>query len=121
MAYLAHSFFESHVWAKLKTIAFCAVQWDGKNAKGSKLLRVTSLDFTKDDDLIKEIEADYDFIRAKLIKRGFGALTGKDGKWIQARTKGTGGINPRTGERRPITRAFYARTGLVKKIFEIAS
>lgn len=44
-----------------------------------------------------------------------------DGKWIQARTKGTGGINPRTGKRRPITRAFYARTNLVKKIFETAS
>ncbi|WKZ27260.1 MAG: MutH/Sau3AI family endonuclease [Candidatus Paceibacterota bacterium] len=117
----AHSFFESHVWAKLKTIVFCAVQWDGLNAKGSKLLRVASLDFAEDDELIQEIKADYDFIRAKLIKHGFTALTGKDGKWIQARTKGIGGVNPRTGERRPITRAFYARTGLVKKIFEIAS
>ena len=117
----AHSFFESHVWAKLKTIVFCAVQWDGLNAKGSKLLRVASLDFAEDDELIKKIKADYDFIRAKLIKDGFTALTGKDGKWIQARTKGIGGINPRTGERRPITRAFYARTGLVKKIFETAS
>ena len=121
MVHLAHSFFESHVWAKLKTIVFCAVQWDGKNAKGSKLLSVASLDFTEDDDLIKEIKADYDFIRAKLIKHGFTALTGKDGKWIQARTKGIGGVNPRTGERPPITRAFYARTKLVKKIFETAS
>lgn len=121
MVALAHSFFESHCWAKLETIVFCAVQWDGLNAKGSKLLSVTSLDFVKNDELIKEIKADYDFIREKLIKQGFAALTGKDGKWIQARTKGTGGINPRTGKRRPITRAFYARTGLVKKIFEIAS
>lgn len=117
----AHSFFESHVWTKFKIIVFCAVQWDGKNAKGSKLLSVVSLDFAEDDELIKEIKADYDFIRAKLIKYGFSALTGKDGKWIQARTKGIGGVNPRTGERRPITRAFYARTKLVKKIFETAS
>src|SRR3989338_5225153 len=65
--------------------------------------------------------ADYDFIRNKLVTKGFDALTGKDGKWIQARKKGIGGINPRTGQRRPITRAFYARTSLVKKIFEIAS
>lgn len=108
-----NSFFESHCWAKLKTIIFCAVQWDGKNAKGSKLLRVASLDFAEDDDLIKEIKADYDFIRAKLIKDGFSALTGKDGKWIQARTKGPGHGS--------ISRAFYARTGLVKTIFEIAS
>ena len=117
----AHSFFESHVWAKLKTIVFCAVQWDGLNAEGAKLLSVASLDFAEDDELIKEIKADYDFIRAKLIKDGFEALTGKDGKWIQARTKGIGGVNPRTGQRRPITRAFYARTGFVKKIFETAS
>src|SRR3989344_3023622 len=117
----AHSFFESHVWAKLKTVIFCAVKWNGMNSKRAELLSVASLDFAEDDELIKEIKADYDFIREKMIKKGFDALTGKDGKWIQARTKGIGGINPLTGKRRPITRAFYARTGLVKKIFEIAS
>jgi len=116
-----HEFFESHCWAKLKSIVFCAVEWDGLNAKESRLLEVTSLDFAEDDELIKEIKADYDFIREKLINHGFEKLTGKDGKWIQARTKGLGGINPNTGERRPITRAFYARTKLVKKIFETAS
>ncbi|MBI2612402.1 hypothetical protein HYW59_01130 [Candidatus Kaiserbacteria bacterium] len=117
----AHSFFESHVWAKLKVVVFCAVEWSGQNAQSAKLLHVASLDFAEDDALIQEIKADYDLIRNKLIKQGFKALTGRDGKWIQARTKGVGGINPRTGARRPITRAFYARTSLVKKIFEIAS
>jgi len=115
------SFFESHCWAKLKSIVFCAVMWHGKNSKDGELLKVASLDFADDDELIKEIKADYDFIRDKLIKCGFESLTGKDGKWMQARTKGAGGINPKTGERRPITRAFYARINLVKKIFEIAS
>ncbi len=114
-----HNFFESHCWEKLKSMVFCAVMWHGQNATRVELLEVESLDFLEDDDLIKGIKADYDFIREKLIKQGFESLTGKDGKWIQARTKGTGGINPRTGERRPITRAFYAKTGLVKKIFEI--
>src|SRR3989344_2678912 len=55
----------------------------------------------------------YDFIRNKLVKQGFEALTGKDGKWIQARTKGPGHGS--------VSRAFYARTSFVKKIFEIAS
>jgi DNA mismatch repair protein MutH len=114
-------FFKSHCWAKLKSIVFCAVMWHGKNSNSGELIKVANLDFAEDDELIKEIKADYDFIREKLIKSGFNALTGKDGKWIQARTKGTGGINPRTKKRRPITRAFYARKGLVKKIFEIAS
>ncbi len=107
----AHSFFESHCWAKLKTIIFCAVEWNGINSEEAKLLKVTSLDFAEDDELIKEIEADYDFIRNKLIKEGFGALTGKDGKWIQARTKGPGHGST--------SRAFYARKKLVEKIFEI--
>ncbi|MFA5095156.1 MAG: MutH/Sau3AI family endonuclease [Candidatus Paceibacterota bacterium] len=109
----AHSFFESHCWAKLKAIVFCAVQWNGENSKSGELLKVASLDFSEDDKLIKEIKADYDFIRNKLMTKGFKSLTGKDGKWIQARTKGPGHGST--------SRAFYARTALVKKIFEIAS
>ena len=108
-----HTFFESHCWAKLKTIVFCAVEWKGKNANEARLLKVASLDFAEDDELIQEIKKDYDFIRSKLIKEGFEALTGKDGTWIQARTKGPGHGS--------ISRAFYARTSFVKKIFEIAS
>ncbi len=108
-----NSIFESHCWAKLKAIVFCAVEWNGENSKNGKLLKVASLDFSEDDKLIKEIKADYDFIRNKLIKNGFKSLTWKDGKWIQARTKGPGHGS--------ISRAFYARTSLVKKIFEIAS
>ncbi|MBU1104524.1 hypothetical protein KJ664_01325 [Patescibacteria group bacterium] len=109
----AHSFFESHVWAKLKTIVFCAVMWHGKNSEKAELLKVTSLDFSETDELIQEIKADYDFIRSKLTTKGFKSLTGKDGKWIQARTKGAGHGST--------SRAFYARTKLVKKIFEIAN
>jgi len=108
-----HSFFESHVWAKLKALVFCAVEWNGQNAEDAKLLNVTSLDFSEDDKLIMEIKADYDFIRSKLINEGFDALTGKDGKWIQARTKGAGHGST--------SRAFYARKGLVVRIFEMAS
>ncbi len=108
-----HSFFESHCWAKLKSIVFCAVMWHGKNSESGELLNVVSLDFADDDELIQEIKADYDFIREKLIKHGFESLTGKDGKWIQARTKGAG-----HGSK---SRAFYARTNLVKEIFNTAS
>lgn len=106
------SFFKSHCWNKLKAIVFCSVEWKGKNAKTAKLLSVTSLDFAEDDELIKEIEADYEFIRNKLKTEGFDSLTGKDGKWIQARTKGSGHGST--------SRAFYARKGLVKKIFDTA-
>ena len=106
-----HEFFDSHCWSKLKAIVFCAVAWHGKNAEKAELLEVVSLDFSETDDLIMEIKSDYDFIRNKLITQGFDSLTGSDGKWIQARTKGSKDSD---------TRAFYARSQLVAKIFEIA-
>jgi len=106
-----HDFYKSHCWAKLKSIIFCAVMWYGKNAEKAELLKVTSLDFSETDEIIQEIKADYDLIRNKLIKKGFASLTGSDGKWIQARTKGAGHGST--------SRAFYARKELVKKIFEI--
>lgn len=108
----ANLFFESHCWAKLKSIVFCAVMWHGKNSESAELLKVASLDFAEDDDLIKGIKVDYDFIRDKLINQGFESLTGKDGKYIQARTKGPGHGST--------SRAFYAKTNLVTKIFELA-
>ena len=108
---IAHDFFSSHCWAKLKSIVFCAVEWHEKNAESAELLEVVSLDFAETDDLIMEIKADYDFIRNKLMTEGYDSLTGKDGVWIQARTKGSKGSS---------TRAFYARPKLVSKIFEIA-
>lgn len=105
------SFFKSHCWEKLKSLVFCAVHWYGKHQDKAELLKVSSLDFLESDDLIKEIENDYEFIRNKLIEHGFSALTGKDGKWIQARTKGPGHGS--------ISRAFYARKTLLKEIIKL--
>lgn len=102
-------FFKSGLWEKLKSLVFCAVQVKGKKDKNPIFVAVTSFDFQEDENLIKEIKADYDFIRNKLIKEGFDALTGKDGKWIQARTKGAGHGST--------SRAFYAKKELVNKIF----
>ncbi len=104
------SFYSSHCWAKLKSLVFCAVEWHGKNSEKAELVKVTSLDFTKDDIIIEEIEKDYEYIRSKLITKGFKSLTGKDGVWIQARTKGAGHGST--------SRAFYARKRLVQAIFE---
>ena len=108
---IATPFYKSHCWEKLKSILFCAVSWGGHRNPESKLLSVQTFDFLEDSELIKEIEADYEFTRAKLIKSGFGSLTGKDGKWMQARTKGAGHGS--------ISRAFYARRSLLSKIFKL--
>lgn len=108
-----HAFFESHCWDKLKSMILCAVMWHGKDAQQAELLSVASFDFLETDDLIQEIKADYDLIRAKLLESGFSSLTGKDGQWMQARTKGAGHGST--------SRAFYARKAMVAKIFEAAS
>lgn len=104
-------FFKSHCWEKLKSLVFCAVSWQGKHNEKSELLKVQSFDFLEDDVLLQEIQADYEFIRDKLIHHGFSALTGKDGKWIQARTKGAGHGST--------SRAFYARKALIKEIIKL--
>ena len=106
----ATPFYKSHCWEKLKSIVFCAVSWYGHHNEKSELLKVTSFDFLEEKQLIDEIEADYEFIRNKLITQGFTSLTGKDGKWIQARTKGAG--------HGTTSRAFYARKGLLNEIFK---
>jgi DNA mismatch repair protein MutH len=105
------SFFKSHCWEKLKSLVFCAVSWNGKHNIESKLLKIQSFDFLENDTLIKEIEDDYEFIRNKCATQGFGSLTGKDGKWIQARTKGPGHGS--------ISRAFYAKKALIKEIIQL--
>lgn len=104
-------FFQSHCWEKLKSLIFCAVSWYGKHNEKSELLKVQSFDFLEDDTLIQEIKADYEFIRNKLIIEGFPSLTGRDGKWIQARTKGSGHGST--------NRAFYARKSLIKEIIKL--
>ena len=104
-------FFESHCWEKLKSLVYCAVTWNGKHNAKAELLKVQSFDFLESNTLIQEIESDYEFIRNKLKVQGFQVLTGKDGKWIQARTKGAGHGST--------SRAFYARKALIKEIIKL--
>ncbi|WP_406658641.1 hypothetical protein, partial [Ornithobacterium rhinotracheale] len=96
---------------KIEIYCFCAVSWNGKHNPQAELLKIQSFDFLQDDTILKEIEADYEFIREKCYTQGFTALTGKDGKWIQARTKGAGHGS--------ISRAFYARKNLIKEIIDL--
>lgn len=101
-------FFDSHCWEKLKSLIYCAVSWNGTNNSTSKLLKVVSFDFSVDSSVIEQIKSDYDFIRNKYITQGYGSLSGRDGIFIQARTKGSG-----HGSK---SRAFYARKILINEI-----
>lgn len=105
---LKDEFFKSHLWEKLKSLIFCVVSWHGRNNPMSRLLKVTAFDFLEEDNLIKQIEKDYEFIRNKLKTQGFGALTSRDGEYIQARTKGVGHGST--------SRAFYARKNFLEEI-----
>lgn len=104
-------FYKSHCWEKLKSLIYCAVSWNGRHNEKSELLKVQSFDFLESEEIINEIKADYEFIRSKLNTEGFSALTGTDGKWIQARTKGAGHGS--------VSRAFYARKILIKEIINL--
>jgi len=106
---LNNDFFHSHLWQKMKSLLFCMVSWNGKHNTDSVLLNVITFDFLEDDKLILAVKADYDFIRNKLKTQGFGALTSRDGKYIQARTKGAG-----HGSK---TRAFYAKKCFLEEIY----
>jgi DNA mismatch repair protein MutH len=107
---IATPFYESHCWDKLQSLVFCAVTWYGKHIERAELLKVQSFDFLNGTDIVNEIESDYELIRYKCRRYGLGGLTGADGKWIQARTKGAG--------HGTISRAFYARKGLLKLIMQ---
>jgi len=106
---IVQSFFDSHCYKKLKSLLLCAVEWNGPNSKKATLLAVSSFDFLKDDEILYDVEEDYNLLKSILIENGLSGLSGKYGKWIQARTKGPGHGST--------SRAFYARKNLVRKVF----
>lgn len=100
-------FEESHLLLKLKKILIFARIWEGKNEPRSILHGIYEFDLT-DKELYEQIKEDYELVRRTIKEKGFNALTGKIGVYIQPRTKGTGHGST--------TRAFYARKNLLKKI-----
>jgi hypothetical protein len=93
--------------AKLKKAVICARIFESKTEKRSLLYKVVTFDLD-DRELLKQIKEDYDETRQAIITKGFMALTGKMGKLVQPRTKGSGHGST--------SRAFYARTQFVKRI-----
>ena len=104
---IAHTDFEnSHLLAKLKKAVIAARIWVGQNEKTSILYKVTTFDLGN-TELYEQIKEDYNIVRDTIINKGFKALTGKMGIYVQPRTKGAGHGST--------SRAFYARTGFLKK------
>ena len=101
-------FKNSHLLSKLQKMLMVGRIWENKEETSSQLYSVKAFDLD-DPKIYKQINDDYDLVRNAIIKKGFSALTGKMGVFIQPRTKGAGHGST--------SRAFYARTSFLKKIF----
>jgi len=100
-------FENSHLLNKLRSLIICGRLFEGKDEKHSTLVSVGTFDLI-DKETLKQVKKDYDLTRETILQKGFSELTGEIGILVQPRTKGMGHGST--------TRAFYARTGFVKKI-----
>jgi len=95
-------FEESHLLPKLRK-AVCVARIVGENVLDPTFIHsVNTIDLS--GELFKAVKADYELVQDCLNdpSRGFSALTGSMGVYIQPRTKGAGHGST--------SRAFYART-----------
>ena len=104
-------FENSHLLAKLKK-AVIVVRTVGENVDEPSYIH-SVLEFDLDEEMYEIIKNDYNLVRNTLLnhQNGFELLTGKMGKYIQPRTKGSGHGST--------SRAFYARTSFLKKLLSV--
>jgi DNA mismatch repair protein MutH len=104
-------FEESHLLAKLRKIVVVA-RTVGKHIDEPSYLH-SVVEFDLHGELYDAVKADYDLVRKTLLdpKKGFNALTGKMGYYIQPRTKGAGHGST--------SRAFYARPRFLAKFIKL--
>jgi len=101
----------SHLLAKLKKIVVVA-RTVGKNVDELSYIH-SVIEFDLHGELYDAVKADYDLVRNTLLdtEKGFNALTGKMGYYIQPRTKGAGHGST--------SRAFYARPRFLAKFIKL--
>jgi len=99
-------FENSHLLGKLRKAVIVARIWMSQEEEESLLHSVVTFDLD-DQEVYEQIREDYNLVRDTIIDKGFEVLTGKMGVYIQPRTKGPGHGST--------SRAFYARTGFLKK------
>ena len=104
---IATPFEHSHLLDKLQRMVVGAREWVDEQETRSPFVSASGFDLS-DGELFRQVQADYEAIRAALKQRGLRGLTGSLGRLVQARTKGAGNGSD--------TRAFYAREKFVAKI-----
>jgi len=105
---LRTDFENSHLLTKLGKVVIAARIWENQEETSSLLYSVKPFDLDN-PKIYDQVKEDYDLVRNTIIERGFSALTGRMGVFIQPRTKGAGHGST--------TRAFYARVSFLKKVF----
>lgn len=103
----AKEFPESHLFLKLQRMLVVARVWESHAETRSLCHQVAAFDLG-DQELYGQIKADYDLVRSVIRTKGFHALSGSMGVFVQPRTKGPGHGST--------SRAFYARSRLVARI-----
>ena len=98
----------SHLIAKLRRMIVAARIWESQQETRSIIHSVATFDLD-DPGVYDQVKADYNLVRDTIRSKGFSALTGKMGVYIQPRTKGKGHGST--------SRAFYARKLFLKLIF----
>jgi len=100
-------FEESHLLAKMEKILILSRIWEDISEPSSIVYGVHTFDIGN-REIYEQVKEDYELVRRTIIEKGFDALTGKMGVFIQPRTKGAGHGST--------SRAFYARVPFLKKI-----
>ncbi len=107
---LANRFAESHLYDKLRSLVVVARLFE--NVQDTVSILHSAAEFDLENPAIqKQLESDYEAVREVIRTKGFEALTGDTGKYVQARTKGPGHGST--------SRAFYARTVFVAHILNL--
>ncbi|UOD35143.1 hypothetical protein DSN97_02050 [Deferribacteraceae bacterium V6Fe1] len=100
-------FEESHLLTKMKKILILSRIWEDVNEPASVVYGIHTFNI-ENDEIYAQIKEDYELVRKTIIDKGFNALSGKMGKFVQPRTKGAGHGST--------SRAFYARVPFLKKV-----
>jgi DNA mismatch repair protein MutH len=107
---VANQFADSHLYDKLRSLIVVARIFE--NVQDTTSVLHSAAEFDLDNPVIRaQVESDYDAIREVIRAKGFDALTGDTGKYVQARTKGRGHGST--------SRAFYARAIFVAHILNL--
>lgn len=107
---VANKFADSHLYDKLRSMI--VVARISENVDDTTSIFHSAAEFDLDNPAIrKQVEADYETIREIIRMKGFDALSGDAGEYVQARTKGRGHGST--------SRAFYARARFVAHILNL--